>query len=392
MPGSPSVVGRLAILTLMLVACQTEGPGGSGTGPSFAAGNPTGDPVVTATDPTSAPQDTTLDLRVLGSGYDRGSTVELLLGGQSVGTIRTNSTRYVKSTELVANVTISAAAVVTTYDVAVTTSQGRKGIGTEMFAVKEKRFTDPISLVVTILDAGTRIRSDGLGNYIDGEQTVLAQIDANGNFRLNADPTAVGGRTLTLDFGAQATGVPYSVAAAGLLGFQVLTQQNTTPAPGRINNLPIGVPTCYPVSLGFRTPTLHHRALYHSGAENNSGTQSVLRHGDQDRCGCMDTDLGWGMPGHSELGGGIWSGPLVEEGRAIGLPRLLGPAGVDRFSAQVAVNRRAVRGERGASWLPALPFGRNRGGVSRSISHTLTRSTDAPVRWICRPAAGCVRG
>src|SRR5512139_2722039 len=107
MRGSPSVAGRLAIVTAMLVACQTEGPVEGGNGPSFAAGNASGDPVVTATDPTSAPQDTTLDLRVLGTGYDRGSAVELLLDGQPVGTIRTNSTRYVKSTELVANVTIS---------------------------------------------------------------------------------------------------------------------------------------------------------------------------------------------------------------------------------------------------------------------------------------------
>jgi hypothetical protein len=309
MPGFLSVGGRLAVLTMLLAACQTDGPVGSGPGPSFAAGNTTGDPVVTATDPTSAPQDTTLDLRVLGTGYDRGSTVELLLDGQSVGTIRTNSTRYVKSTELVANVTISAAAVVTTYDVAVTTSRGRKGIGTEMFAVREKKFTDPIPLVVTILDAVTRIRSDGLGDYVDGEQTVLAQIDANGNFRLNADPTAAGGRTLALDFGAQVTGVPYSVAATGLLGFQILTQPNVTPAPGRINNLPIGQPTCYGMSLGFRNATTHHRALYHSYQENPEGTQSVHVTVTRTAADAWSLSSAGGCPGTPNWAG-VWSQDL----------------------------------------------------------------------------------
>src|SRR5512139_2116994 len=60
-----------------------------------------------------------------------------------------------------------------------------------------------IPLVVT--GTGTGIQSDGRGDYVDGEQIVLAQIDANGNFRLNADAVA-GGRTLVLDFSAQATG------------------------------------------------------------------------------------------------------------------------------------------------------------------------------------------
>ncbi|HEX9166730.1 MAG TPA: hypothetical protein VF862_12530 [Gemmatimonadales bacterium] len=179
MPGSLSVGGRLAVLTMMLVACQTEGPVDSGPGPSFATGNATGDPVVTATDPTAAPQDTTLDLRVFGSGYDRGSTVELLLGGQSVGTIRTNSTRYIKSTELVANVTISASAAVATYDVAVTTSRGRKGIGTEMFAVRIKGNADLDSranwtFYGTMSDGATATRLYGDGRGLDGAASAVS--------------------------------------------------------------------------------------------------------------------------------------------------------------------------------------------------------------------------
>jgi len=61
--------------------------------------------------------------------------VDFLLGGSIDSKIRTNSTRYVSATELVANITIDATAVVDYRDVAVTTLAGKKGIGTEAFAI-----------------------------------------------------------------------------------------------------------------------------------------------------------------------------------------------------------------------------------------------------------------
>jgi hypothetical protein len=90
---------------------------------------------VTAVDPDSVVQDTTLDIRVKGSGFDRGSQAEFLLNGVVDPRVRTNSTRYAKSTELIANVTVAVDAVPTRYDVRVTTSRGKKGIGTELLAV-----------------------------------------------------------------------------------------------------------------------------------------------------------------------------------------------------------------------------------------------------------------
>lgn len=103
--------------------------------PSFARGS--GGPSVRSTDPDSAPQDTTLDVHVYGSGFDNGSRVTFPLHGDTLSTnIRTNSTRYVSSSELVANVTIAANAVPAKYDVKVVTSQGKPGIGTELFTVE----------------------------------------------------------------------------------------------------------------------------------------------------------------------------------------------------------------------------------------------------------------
>ncbi len=49
--------------------------------------------------------------------------------------VRTNRTTYRSAKELVANITIAVDAVPDRYDIIVTTSKGKKGIGTERFAV-----------------------------------------------------------------------------------------------------------------------------------------------------------------------------------------------------------------------------------------------------------------
>jgi probable HAF family extracellular repeat protein len=90
---------------------------------------------VTATSPSQATLDTTLDVTVSGSGFDSGSQAQWLLSGNSDPRVRTNSTHFVSSTSLVANITIAKDAIPSSYDVAVTTTTGKKGIGTELFTV-----------------------------------------------------------------------------------------------------------------------------------------------------------------------------------------------------------------------------------------------------------------
>lgn len=90
---------------------------------------------VKATSPSSAPQNVTLDVQISGSGFDPGSSAQWLLNGSPDPRVKTNSTQFVSSSSLIANLTISADAVPTFYDVSVITSSGKKGIGTEAFAV-----------------------------------------------------------------------------------------------------------------------------------------------------------------------------------------------------------------------------------------------------------------
>jgi hypothetical protein len=100
-----------------------------------------------------------MDVRVRGKGFDALSVVDFALDGTIDSTgIRTNSTRYVSSSELVANITIAPTATVTTWDVIVT-SKGKTGIGTEsdIFEV-----LDPIiSWYAPIGDASLAIAGDG---------------------------------------------------------------------------------------------------------------------------------------------------------------------------------------------------------------------------------------
>lgn len=110
------------------------------TAPSIeaAASSNGGGITVTSTDPNNAPQGVTLNVRVLGSGYDRGSKAQWARSGVVSPNVTTNSTQFVSSSELLANITIANVADTGLYDVLVTTSKGKKGIGSELFTIKKR--------------------------------------------------------------------------------------------------------------------------------------------------------------------------------------------------------------------------------------------------------------
>jgi probable HAF family extracellular repeat protein len=122
-----------------LFGCNDRAP--TGLSPSAVAlaksAGGTG-PSVKATDPDTATIDTTLNVRVFGSGYDQGSRANWAYKGVVSDKIVTNSTIFVSSTELVANITIARNADLGGHDVIVTTSAGKGGIGTELFVVTLK--------------------------------------------------------------------------------------------------------------------------------------------------------------------------------------------------------------------------------------------------------------
>jgi probable HAF family extracellular repeat protein len=126
------------LLLLCLAGCTSDIPTTPAPPGMEAARAATAAPSVTATDPRAGARNTTINVRVLGSGFDRGSRAIWALHGDTslaITKVKTNSTRYVSSKELLANITIAADASLDEYDVVAIASSGKKGIGIELFTV-----------------------------------------------------------------------------------------------------------------------------------------------------------------------------------------------------------------------------------------------------------------
>ena len=122
----------VTVATLTL-ACQDDRS--APTAPRYAASGGSDTVIVDSVSPDNGPRGATLDVEVRGSGFTRNSHAGFALDGVVGPSVVTNSTRYVNSGKLVANITIAGDAVLDLYDVIVTTSTKKPGIGTEMFAV-----------------------------------------------------------------------------------------------------------------------------------------------------------------------------------------------------------------------------------------------------------------
>jgi hypothetical protein len=148
-------------------------------------------PTVTSALPSAATQDTTLDVQINGSGFDAGSNATFELQGVVDYRVHVNGTRYVNSTQVVANVTIAPDAIVTQYNVAVTTTSGKKGIGTDAFTV-----TLHNALPAWTIDAthSVNFSSDGRGDYVSGQCGISGAI-----FYANYNPATGTGGDATLD-------------------------------------------------------------------------------------------------------------------------------------------------------------------------------------------------
>jgi hypothetical protein len=95
-------------------------------------------PTVTATDPPFGRRgDQGAQITITGTGFDNGSRASWERNGSTDPKVNVRSTTFVSSTQLVATVDIATDASLSLYDVAVTTTTGRKGIGTAKFEVTQ---------------------------------------------------------------------------------------------------------------------------------------------------------------------------------------------------------------------------------------------------------------
>lgn len=122
--------GTLAVGDASLAKGGPGGGGGGGGGGGVA-------PTITATDPASTVQDTTLDVSIIGTGFTNGAKAKWSLAGDTTQVI-VKSTKVVSADRIVARITVPVTAAVGSYDVIVTLSNGKQGVGAEMFAVQTR--------------------------------------------------------------------------------------------------------------------------------------------------------------------------------------------------------------------------------------------------------------
>src|SRR6476620_4115721 len=135
------------------------------TGPLFGKGAAQG-PSVSSTLPKYADRGTTVDVHVIGAGFVAGAQAQWLLHGVgNPAKVRTNSTTYVSSTEVVANITVSSDADLAFWDVQIMAG-GKNGVGTELFEISTAQYLGPATFVNGMNDAGQMTGYNSAGAFV----------------------------------------------------------------------------------------------------------------------------------------------------------------------------------------------------------------------------------
>lgn len=163
------------LVTSAITACRPEvtTPIGTPADVKAARAVTTADMTVSGATPDSATQDTTLDVTISGSGFVAGTSAVWALGGVPDSLqVRTNTTQFVSSRKLIANITITKSAAATKWDVVVTAAGKKGGIGSDAFTIKTKVVDPTTTWKIPLADAGLALRSDHA--YSDGTYSVYA--------------------------------------------------------------------------------------------------------------------------------------------------------------------------------------------------------------------------
>ena len=190
-----SLVIGLAVLS----ACDTP-VRESRVAPSFAKSG--AGPSVSSTNPSFGKRgDLSLSVHVLGAGFDAGSVASWERNGVTDSKVHVQSTTFISSSDLLAVIDIASDADLDLYSVAVTTSNGRKGIGTELFVVTSVNLLPQLggtvhpSTSLGINDAGQIVGRSGPEAFFWSAGGGIEDLGAGQARDLNAAGTTVVGST-----------------------------------------------------------------------------------------------------------------------------------------------------------------------------------------------------
>lgn len=286
-PGRLAAAHIVALMscTAAVVACGSDEPTALVPNATVSFAKAPAGVTVTATDPTFGFQgDSVLVVHVKGNGFSEGAKTSWPINGDTTH-VHEISTQYVSATEVISTIKIDGDAPAAAYDVVVLLVNGKKGVGAELFTVKpgNDRQQPAIPIAVTVDDAGpggpSRIRSDGLGDYVDGQAGMTAIIDQFGNLQItpgNGTGTTPAPRSLVFDFSQQASGTPYQVDVSGQTNFKILS----IGAGPRIQDLGVnGNPLagCYRLIFAFRNLTTHHQLEFNPSIDAGATLAYITR-------------------------------------------------------------------------------------------------------------------
>jgi len=126
---------------------------------------------VTSATPNNAPQGTiNLNVTVGGKGFNKGAKATWYVGGTTdTGGVTVNSTTFVSSSQLVANITVADTATVSGYDVVVHNTSGRTGVGSDLFTINPEVVTSYV--YSTDASNSFAVQGDGLDPSSSGAST-----------------------------------------------------------------------------------------------------------------------------------------------------------------------------------------------------------------------------
>ena len=179
-------------LVSILAAC-----GGTATGVSLGGD----DVIVTSVVPDAAHRGGPVILRILGAGFDAGSSVSFFLHGAPADGIAVDSVRFVSATELLAFVNIKLAAVIGRYGVRVTTGRGSRGTGNEKFN--------------TLIDV--EVLSPGWAYAISNNSTIVGFITLFGGGVQHAFWRQPGGAAVDLPGAGNESSIAYDITDNNLI-------------------------------------------------------------------------------------------------------------------------------------------------------------------------------
>lgn len=178
-----------ALVACAVYACRDDSATGSSNALLEGA-----DVVIAAIDPDTATVDTTVTVRITGSGFAEGATATWLVDTTEVAEIRTISTTWKSPSEIEARIAISPDAPLRAYSVRIRGKKGKQGIAVERFRVVAKPTALPepghSSEALDINDSGVIV-----GNAHDASGTLVAVrwtlVDTTWTYRILGSGSAV---------------------------------------------------------------------------------------------------------------------------------------------------------------------------------------------------------